>query len=165
MVFTSLNWVWVRVSEGGGAELAFHYGVTSLFFSFPDITITAPFPSPSLYPPFHSSLVFSSAVCTAGSFFPSPLDVISKTRSPWQQLVTSSSPTLVFDGCFYFLRVFQNTPTSLADCQVTCSAHRGTMLPSVGSVCLHTSKRHWKKRQAPPPPHSMMTHDGQSHGN
>lgn len=32
------------------------------------------------------------------------------------------------------------TPTSLADCQVTCSAQEGTMLPSVGSMCLHTTR-------------------------
>ena len=50
-----------------------------------------------------SFLIFSSRLYKAGSFFfPLPLDVISKTRSPWQQLVTSSSPTLAFDGCFYF---------------------------------------------------------------
>lgn len=119
----------------------------SLFFFFPRHNHYCSF-SFTLSIPFFPFLSCFLLCCLHGGllFFPSPLDVISKTRSPWQQLVTSSSPTLVFDGCFYFLRVSQCTPTSLADCQVTCSAHRGTMLPSVGSVCLHTSRRHWKKR-------------------
>lgn len=51
-------------------------------------------------------------------------DVISKSRSPWQQLVTSSSPTLLFDGCFLFWRVCRSARTSLALRQLTCSGGR-----------------------------------------
>lgn len=85
------------------------------------------------YPPysFHSDL---HEVC---SCFPVPSDVIAKTRSPWQQLVTSSSPTLSFDGCFYFGGLVDVARTSLAEHQVTCSGAEGTMLPSVGSRSLH----------------------------
>lgn len=73
------------------------------------------------------------------SRFSVPFDVIAKSRSPWQQLVTSSSPTLSFDGCFYFGGLLDVARTSLAEHQVTCSGGGGTMLPSVGSKCLHTA--------------------------
>lgn len=73
------------------------------------------------------------------SSFPVTVHFASQTRSLWQQLVTSSSPTLVVDGCFYFTG-FVNVPkTSLADPQVNCPKEQGTMLPSVGSV--HCSQR------------------------
>lgn len=41
---------------------------------------------------------------------------------------------------FLFWRVSQCAHTSLADCQVTCSGEEGTMLPSVGSMCLHRAR-------------------------
>lgn len=40
---------------------------------------------------------------------------------------------------FLFWRVCQCSRTSLADRQITCSGEEGTMLPSVGSTCLHTA--------------------------
>lgn len=61
---------------------------------------------------------------------------------------------------FLFWRVCRCTRTSLAVCQVTCSGDEGTMLPSVGSVCLHTVTDS-EKHPAPP----VMTHDSQSHAN
>lgn len=39
---------------------------------------------------------------------------------------------------FLFWRVCRCTHTSVANRQVTCSGAEGTMLPSVGSMCLHT---------------------------
>lgn len=97
-------------------------------------------PSPCfLLSPLHLPFSFHSALYNTHSRFPVPFDVIAKTRSPWQQLVTSSSPTLSFDGCFYFGGLVDVARTSLAEHQVTCSGGGGTMLPSVGSKCLHTA--------------------------
>lgn len=105
--------------------------------------------SHDLYPPSAHSLLLAppssplalschSALHEALSCFPVTLDVIAKTTSPWQQLVTSSSPTLSFDGCFYFGGLVDVARTSLVE-RITCSGGEGTMLPSVGSKCLHTA--------------------------
>lgn len=61
---------------------------------------------------------------------------------------------------FLFWRVCRCTHTSLADRQVTCSGDEGTMLPSVGSMCLHTADVIEKTNSI-----HVMTHDGQSHAN
>lgn len=124
----------------GDNELTLHYRVTSLLSLFPHVTLVL-----------LSSFLFSFSPPLSVRLAPSasPSDVISKTRSPWQQLVTSSSPTLVFDGCFYFWGFFRCTPTSLADCHVTYAGEEVTMLPSVGSMCFHTATRHWKTPSIP----------------
>lgn len=85
-----------------GIEMTLHYRFTSMLSLFLYKTLVLIFFHPLylLSSPFLSHFLFC---CLCDWLpFPSPLDVISKTRSPWQQLVTSSSPTLVFDGCFYF---------------------------------------------------------------
>lgn len=61
---------------------------------------------------------------------------------------------------FLFCRVCRCTHTSLAVCQVTCSDDEGTMLPSVGSKCLHTETDTERTFSIP-----VMTHDRQSHAN
>lgn len=106
-------------------------------FASPMWNISAPFLSPSSSPPLLLSHFLLRSL-QGSLLFPLPLDVISKSRSPWQQLVTSSSPTLCVWWLFLFWRVRRCARTSLADRQVTCSGDEGTMLPSVGSVCLHT---------------------------
>lgn len=88
-VFTSLNWL-------GDIELTLNYKVTSPLSLFPHSTLVL------LNLLLLFSFPFSPPPSTQLAPFLLPLDVISKTRSPWQQLVTSSSPTLAFDGCFYF---------------------------------------------------------------
>lgn len=116
-------------------------GIYIKTLNWPYITwsLTSFSPLPSSFTPFISPrLSFHSALHEALSCFPVPLDVIAKTTSPWQQLVTSSSPTLSFDGCFYFGGLVDVARTSLVE-QITCSGGEGTMLPSVGSKCLHTA--------------------------
>lgn len=154
-VFTSLNWL-------GDIGLTFHYSVPTLLSLLPHRTLVLPLqPPPLLHLPHSSPLSFSPLLSTTlAPSPPSPSDVISKSRSPWQQLVTSSSPTLVFDGCFYFGRFVRCTRTSLARRQVTCCVEGGTMLPSVGSVCLHTAADTGKTSSV-----AVMTHDKQSHAN
>lgn len=84
------KWI-IRYLHPWDIEMTLYYRVTSPLSLLTHETLVLIF----------YTLFISSSLCDWLPF-PLPLDVISKTRSPWQQLVTSSSPTLVFDGCFYF---------------------------------------------------------------
>lgn len=145
------NWVWA-------IGLTSHWKVSALLSALLHVTLVSLFRSSSPSIPF--ILTPQPLATRLILFFP-----LTVRRYLKDQITMATISHIVITHTrvwwlFLFWRVCRCTLTSLAVCRVTCSGDEGTMLPSVGSVCLHTVT---DSEKPPAPP--VMTHDSQSHAN
>lgn len=129
-----------------GNEMTLYYRFTSFISLFPYKTLVLFF-SPSLSPLLPFSFSFSPLL----SVRLAPFSLTVRRYLKDQITMATISHIIIAHTCiwwlFLFWRVCQCTRTSLADRQVTCSGEEGTMLPSVGSMSLHTGSNADKHTQ------------------
>ena len=123
----TLNWPYI-ISMTSLLSLLPHGTLVLLFFHPLHLLLSSPFLSHFLLCSLYGSLLFP----------------FTDRRYLKDQITMATISHIVFaHTCIWWLFLFWRVSwcvcTSLADRQVTCSGEEGTMLPSVGSMCLHTA--------------------------